>query len=125
MFPYTALDRYRLCDCSHLCGEHGGRRLLEQPKPLRYEGSVQFQVEDLNEAQAVLDVIRYNLSGLDSEINLLTEGGLMNPAKVGSLDKNTTIHARATTHLVQLQLIDILPSVRSAQSYYSLTSLRL
>ncbi|EER06237.1 hypothetical protein Pmar_PMAR006001 [Perkinsus marinus ATCC 50983] len=108
---------YRLCDCSHLCGG-GGRILEEEPKPLlRYEGSVQFQVEDLHEAQAVLDVIRYNLSGLDSEINLLTEGGLMNPAKVPVIEvldpsKPLTMNPDFLTTITATIYLEVLPQWR-------------
>ncbi|KAF4684162.1 hypothetical protein FOZ60_008183 [Perkinsus olseni] len=78
---------YRLCDCSQFCGDRNGRRRLsasEQSQRLRYEGSVQFQVEHPSQADRVLEVIRYNLSGLDNEINSRTQGGLVRPAVIGT-----------------------------------------
>ncbi|KAF4655343.1 hypothetical protein FOL46_008279 [Perkinsus olseni] len=103
---------YRLCDCSQLCGDRNGRRRLSQQ--LRYEGSVQFQVERPSQADRVLEVIRYNLSGLDIEINSGTEGGLVRPAVVPVLEvldpsKPLTMNPDYLTTITATIYLEVLP----------------
>ncbi|KAF4757839.1 hypothetical protein FOZ63_020904, partial [Perkinsus olseni] len=108
---------YRLCDCSQFCGDRNGRRRLsasEQSQRLRYEGSVQFQVEHPSQADRVLEVIRYNLSGLDNEINSRTQGGLVRPAVVPVLEvldpsKPLTMNPDYLTTITATIYLEVLP----------------
>ncbi|KAF4753009.1 hypothetical protein FOZ62_028344, partial [Perkinsus olseni] len=73
-----------------------------------------FQVEHPSQADRVLEVIRYNLSGLDNEINSRTQGGLVRPAVVPVLEvldpsKPLTMNPDYLTTITATIYLEVLP----------------